>query len=60
MTSALFQAAAEGDRADVEELLGYGVNPNAVYDEDTKLTALHAAAMMANDAGYEIAEVCMK
>ena len=56
----MFEAAAEGDLEDVEDLLKLGTNPNAIRDEDTKLTALHAAAMMENDAGYDIAEACMK
>ena len=56
----MFQAALEGDLEDVEYLLKLGVNPNSVLNEETKLTALHAAAMMENDGGYAIVEACMK
>ena len=60
MFRALFQAALDNDLEDVELLLKLGVNPNSVLNEATKLTALHAAAMVENDGGYAVAEACMK
>lgn len=44
----------------MEALLKLGTDPNATLSEDTKLTALHAAAMLENDRGFEIAKACMK
>lgn len=56
---AMLEAAHAGDWEAVESLFSEGVNPNAVEDTQTGITALHIAAYL-GDTGFKTAEVCLR